>query len=727
MRIARFLALAQALALAAALPAQGFEFLPGASYDASVPTLRAVAGHEFGERITSHAESARYLQALAAGSRRAALVRYGETWEGRALWYLVIGSEANVARLQAIKQGMQALADPRDLADERAQALIADLPAVVWLAYAVHGNEISGTDAGLLTAYHLLAAERDAVAEAARERCVVVIDPLQNPDGRDRFVHYFEQTRGRWPDADSQAAEHNEAWPGGRTNHYLFDMNRDWFALTQPETRGRVAAFLEWYPLVYVDLHEMGSNSSYYFAPPAQPFNPELTDDQHRWLEAFGRNNAAWFDRFGFDYFTRETFDSFYPGYGEGWPMFHGAIGMTYEQASVRGLVVKRDDEVTMHYRDSVQRHFAASLATIETAARDRDGLLRSFLAYRRGAVRRGREAEAKEYVLPPGRDPDRVRKLVRLLLAQGIEVRRADAAFTHPRVQPLLGGEAQERVFPVGTFVASRAQPAGRLLETLFARHQDMGEKFIAEQERLRRKRLGTEIYDVTAWSLPLLFDVECWAGLHATESGLTPLREAPGRDGRAPDRAAAVAYLVPWGSAAAARALAAMLREDLRVHAADKAFALAGRDFPAGSLLVKAKGNPPDLLARLQRIAADSGVEVVGTDTAWVDAGIGFGSDRVRFLKKPRIALAWGEGTNSSSAGWARYLLEQEYGLSVTAVHARALGRAELDRYNVVVLPSGAYGAALGAAAERLQEWVSTGGTLVALGEASLWLAAE
>ncbi|MEE9171047.1 MAG: M14 family metallopeptidase, partial [bacterium] len=356
--------------------AKNFDFYPNASYDPAIPTLKQVVGHSWGERITSHGEMERYLQALAEASGNVELVEYAKTWEGRALYYLIIASEKNMARLDEIKDGMQKLADPRKISSAEADDLIKSLPSIAWLAYGVHGNEISSTDAGLLTAYHLVASKNDTVAKSVLANTVVIIDPMENPDGRDRFVNYFRQTRGRWPNADQKAAEHNEDWPGGRTNHYLFDMNRDWFALTQPETRGRVKAYLEWYPQVFVDLHEMGSNSTYYFAPPADPLNPEMPPEQRKWLERFGRNNARWFDRMQFDYFTREVFDSFYPGYGEGWPMFQGSIGMTYEQASARGLVVKREDETTMHYRDTVQHHLISSLATAETAAAQHESLL---------------------------------------------------------------------------------------------------------------------------------------------------------------------------------------------------------------------------------------------------------------------------------------------------------------------------------------------------------------
>ncbi len=400
--IRRILALVLLAAFATPAAAQGkFEFWPGASYDSRIPTIRQVLGYDAGERITSHTNLMKYLEALAgAVPNQVKLFEYGKTWEGRKLIYAAVGSEANIKRLDSIREAMQRLADPRRTTAAEAKQLIADLPAVIWLGYGVHGNEISSPDAALLTAYHLVASRNDRVVDDILSNAVVLIDPIQNPDGRDRFVHNFEIAEGLEPDAHPLAAEHNEPWPGGRTNHYYFDMNRDWFALTQPETVGRVRALQQWYPLVFVDLHEMGSDSTYYFAPEAVPYNPHLAKDQRESLDLFGRNNAKWFDQYGFSYFTREVYDAFYPGYGASWPAYYGSVAMTYEQASVRGLLVRRSDETSMHFRDSVRHHFVASVSTAETAARNREKLLNDFYRYRQTAIQEGASEQIKAYVL---------------------------------------------------------------------------------------------------------------------------------------------------------------------------------------------------------------------------------------------------------------------------------------------------------------------------------------
>src|SRR5688572_1958332 len=404
------------------------ELAPGARYDPKVPTIERVLGHDYGEKITTPEEIPVYFRALnEAAPDRTRLTEYARSWEGRPLWLFVIASAERIAALDSVKADLRRVADPRSLSAADADRLVRELPVVTWLMHGVHGDEISSSDAALAEAYHLLAAQNDPDVELVRRDSIVVIDPMQNPDGRARFIVNNLLGAAASPDPNPSAAEHVEPWPGGRSNHYLFDMNRDWFSQSQPETRGRIAAMLEWFPHVVVDLHEMGGDSSYYFAPPAHPINPHVTRAQTEAFDLFGRANAARFDERGFAYFVRENYDEFYPGYGDSWPIFHGAIGMTYEQASPRGLVWRRRDGDLLTYRDAIVRHFTAALTTAITAARHREQLVREFLEYRRGAVSEGERGAVREYVIVPGHDPSRARLLARTLVTQGIEVRRAD------------------------------------------------------------------------------------------------------------------------------------------------------------------------------------------------------------------------------------------------------------------------------------------------------------
>lgn len=384
--------------------------------DPAIPTLTESVGHAPGTRITSPEEAIAYLKALErAAPNRMRMVEYARSWEGRPLYYVVLSAPENMARLDAIRSDLAAISN--------GQASNGDALPVTWLAYGVHGNEISSTDASLMMAYHLLAAQGDARVDQIMQDSIVIIDPMQNPDGRARFVHNFRGSLGLEPIADRQSAEHDEPWPSGRVNHYLFDLNRDWFTLSQPESRGKVAAIRQWNPVVTVDIHEMGGDESYFFSPAADPLNPNITEAQKRAYELIGRNNAAWFDRLGQPYFTREVYDLFYPGYGDTWNTLQGAVGSTYEQGSARGLVFERRDGTMLTYADGVRNHFVTSLSTAETVARNADRFLSDYAAYRASAIRG--EAGRGTYVIDLSQRRWNAEALGRRLAAQGIVVRR--------------------------------------------------------------------------------------------------------------------------------------------------------------------------------------------------------------------------------------------------------------------------------------------------------------
>jgi hypothetical protein len=691
-------------------PAGAQGLAPGVSYDPAIPTLESVVGHDPGEAITTPEEVGRYLEALAkAAPDRTRLVKYATSWEGRPLHYLVVGSPERIARIDDIRRGLQALG--AGAAD--AERLIADLPVVVWLIHGVHGNEISSSDAALQEAYHLLAARGNADVDVTMREALVIIDPMQNPDGRQRFVTSNLLGRAMEPDPEPASAEHDEPWPGGRSNHYLFDMNRDYFAQSQPETQGRARVMLEWFPQVVVDLHEMGGNSSYYFAPPADPINPFITDAQRKWLETIGKANANEFDRRGFGYFVREVYDAFYPGYGDSWPGFHGAVSMTYEQASPRGLAFRRENGTLLTYKDAVTHHFTAAITTAVTAARNRERMLRDFLEYRRSAIAMGQQG-TREYLIAPGPDPSRAERLARLLASQGVQVKRAEEAF-----------QSGSRSMPRGTFIVPLAQPAGRLVRNLLDPDVKMDEAFLKEQDRRRKARLNDQIYDVTAWSLPLMFDVDVVASDRASS---VRTREVTADEAPAPIAAppsGTIGFLMPWGSGAAATAAEA-LRQGIGVNTTDEAFTHGGRKYAIGTAFIRLAGQPDDAVSKLQQIARKHGAELLPIAETWTEQGISLGSSRVASLKAPRVLLAWDAPTSSLSAGWARYILERRFGVRVTAMRTSTLQNFNMSGYDVLVLPSGSYNYSEDAL-RRLKDWIRNGGTLITLAEATRWAARD
>ena len=721
----RLFALALLLVIAAAPTGPGraaepFATWPGVAYDSDVPTIEQVLGYAPGSRITRPADALRYLEALAEHApERLKIVEYAESWEGRPLVYAIIARPETMSGLEDVKADIAALADPRRTSQAEAQEIIARLPGTVWLSYGVHGNEISSTDAALLSAYHLLAAQDETTARIL-ENTIVFIDPSQNPDGRARFTHHYEQNLGLEAQGDRLAAEHDEPWPGGRTNHYLFDLNRDWFRISQPETKGRIDALRDWLPLVLVDAHEMGGDSTYFFAPEAVPYNPHLTQDQKDNLGLFGRNHAGYFDRFGIDYFTREIFDAFYPGYGASWPSYYGGIAMTYEQASPRGRVFARYDGSELSYAAAVRNHYVTSISTAEVVADNREKLLRDFYDYRRTAIEEGQNGEVRSYLLPRQADQAGADTLARLLARQGVEVGRLDS-------QTRICG----RSYAAGSYAIDMAQPDKRRIAVLMAEHVPMSEDFVAEQKRRIAKALPDQIYDVTAWSLPMLFNVEAHACDEQVAASATPVEGTAPLERTLSNPDASVAFLVPWGEASSAHLLALALREGLKVKSPDEGFTLEGERYPAGTLIFEVAANSADLAERLGRLAAATGARVIGVDTSWVTEGPSFGSRRTPVHRVPKIAMAWDDPTQSYSAGNTRFLIERRYGTPVTPIRTDRLKRADLAGYDVLVLPEqtgfrGSYRDVFGKdGAENLRQWVARGGVLVALGSATRFLA--
>lgn len=702
------------LCLATAASAQEQELWPGATYDPAIPTIQQVLGHDHGAVITPPEGVAAYLQALQkAAPTRSRLIEYARTWEDRPLWLFVVGSPERIAKLEEVKADLRRLADPRGVPAADQERLVQELPVVVWLVHGVHGNEISSADAALAEAYHLLAAQGDEGVDTVLRDALVLIDPMQNPDGRARFIFQNLLGRASAPDAAPYSAEHDEPWPGGRSNHYLFDMNRDWFAQSQPETRGRIKIGLEYVPQVTVDLHEQGGDNTYYFAPPADPFNPHITRSQIAAFELIGRANGARFDERGWPYFIREVYDAFYPGYGDSWPTFQGSIGMTYEQASARGLAFARRDGDTLTYRDGVMHHFNAAITTAITAARNRERFMRDYLEYRRSAIAEGETGPIREYLLVPGHDPSRAGLLARNLATQGIEVRRSEEPIT-------LAG----RTLPAGTFIVSNAQPTARMIRNLLDPITDQPADFIKRQEERRAMRLNDQIYDITAWNLPMLFDVELVTSPAAIGAKATLLPSGYDAPGSARTLAPAkLGYLMPWGSAAAALSADA-LKSGLRIRSVGGAFTHTGRRYSIGTALFRNNENPADLNARLAALAATHGAEIVPIDASWIDEGTSLGSNDVRALKSPKVLLVWDTPTQTLSAGWSRFVLERRFGQAVTAVRTSSLGRANLNDYDVVVMPSGNFGSTIAVPViNRLKDWLRAGGTLVTLAEATRW----
>lgn len=698
-------------------------------YDPAVPTPATVLGYELGERFTPHHMIVRYAETLARVSPRIRLDTLGRSFEGRELVLAFATSEANQQRLPTIRSEGARLADPRGASGGELDAIIGRMPVVVWLGYTVHGNEASGVEAALGMLYQL-AAGQDAATRAILDSTLLLIQPVQNPDGHERHVQDVLRMRTQCPGcydgADlpttTAALVHQGNWPGPRGSHYGFDMNRDWFILSHPETRAHVQVFNDWTPHVAVDLHEMGSSSTYFFAPPMDPVNKNVHGSIEKWWNIFAAANAAAFDPHGWSFFRREGYDEFYPGYGVSWPILTGAVGMTYEQASSGAGAVRRTDGTLMTLRDAASRHYTASFATALTAAQRRTERLHDFVEYRRSAVT---DPQGGWRSIVIGQDGQgRADSLAAKLLANGIEVQRLQRATTVGGAQRY-GRGTGSLALPAGSYVVDLAQPQGRLAKALLEPEAVLDSTFIREELESRRTGQGNRFYDVTAWSLPYTFRVDA-AWVRGTVGPTEPVRSlAPAAHPLPPE--SRYGYAFEPGSETAVRLLGALLRDSVRVWHAARSFRTGPHDFPRGAFIVRVASNEPSVHEKVRRHVQASGARVVALASAMVDAGTDLGSNSVRFIPAPRVALVGGTGVFGQTFGFAWYALEQRLQYPVVPISINALGTAALNDFDVVILPpAGGLNDLLGERGrQRLSTWVRDGGVLITLAGASDWAA--
>lgn len=694
-------------------------------FDPAVPTPVSVLGYEVGDRFTPHHLLLRYLDAVAAASRRVTLDTVARTFEGREMVLAIVTSERNQARLEAIRRDAALVADPRTGSAADVAAAARRLPAIVWLGHSVHGNEASGVEAGIALLYQL-AAGGDAATLAILDSVVVLIDPSQNPDGHERHVHDVERARSALGVPSlSDAMIHRGSWPGARTSHYYFDLNRDWFLNSHPESRGRAATFLRWWPHVAVDLHEQGSEASYFFAPPMEPINKNVDASILKWWDIFAAANGAAFDANGWPYFRREGYDEFYPGYGVSWPTLTGAAGMTFEQASSVGGAIGRRDGTVLTLRDAARFHYTAAWATLGVTARRASERVEDYRRFRAETAAETTPRPFRAVVL--ARDPDgRADSLVQRLATNGIVVQRTTAGQTVPATR---FGETASRPTQIesGSYVVDLAQPQGRLAKALLEPEAELDSVFIREELENRRVGMADRFYDLTAWSLPFTHRVSAWTTA-ALPGRLEPVRwiaSPPSSFARAQS-----AYAFEPGSEASLRMLARLLAGGTKVWFAPRAFTVAGKAFPRGAFLVRVAPNGPTVHERVSEAAAESGAIVTPVATAAVDAGTDLGSNSVRYLPAPRVGLLGGGPINGNSFGFAWFAFDQRLRYPVVSIDVQSVAGAALDSLDVIVVPhaSGGLDRAFGdAGRDRLAAWVRSGGTLVTLQGATSWLASE
>ncbi|MBD3235059.1 MAG: hypothetical protein GF315_15155 [candidate division Zixibacteria bacterium] len=705
-------------------------YFPNGTYDNLIPEPGDIIGYPLGKKPVRHDKVVAYVKELAEVSPIVELHQYAETHEGRPLYYLIISSPRNMSRLADIKSSTGKLADPRILSDHSdVNNIVENTPAIAWMAYSVHGDELSGTDASLQLAYQL-AAGTDDLTERIRENVVVLIDPCENPDGRERYLSMLQVYGSKTPNYDKSSVQHNGVWPSGRTNHYLFDLNRDYFAVTQPETKGRVKTIVEWNPQLVVDAHEMWADATFLFSPPRQPINKNTPQNVLKWYDIFSRDQAQAFDRYGWSYYSGDWNEQWFPGYGSAWPTFLGAVGILYEQAGVQGESVLQHDDYLLTYRESVHHQFVSSIANLTTLADNRKEILSDYHQTKKRIIKQGDKDDLTFLFVPDGNEK-RMNRFVNSLMTQGIEVSVAQDEFKAKELQGIYESDIDSRTFPAGTYMVSTAQPAGALAKAILEFDPRLDHEFLKKERRGLEKEKDSYMYEASAWSMPLAYGLDAYMTNKSFRVNAARLTEIKSIAGRLINPNATYGFLINNEGESKSLALVELYAENLTIYTGMKPFTIDGIAYNGGSLLIRRQNNPENLSDILQSVAQKSGVEIRGVNTARVEEGYDLGSTKFRLLIEPHIALCTGTPLDWGDFGTLWYIIDHELGIPHSLIEFTALNRSNIDKYNVLIMPSvwGGAGSAksvLGKhGASRLRDWMRDGGTLICVGNSAIYAA--
>ena len=658
-------------------------------------------GYKIGTRDTPHWKIVSFFQQVAASaSANVKLEQYGQTNESRPLLLSFISSADNISRLEQIRSNNMRLAN---LAKDKAAPIEEGAPAIVWLSYNVHGNETSSSEAAMMTIWALVDPSNTKTKEWLKNT-VVVIDPCINPDGRDRYVNWFNSIVGKNMNPSLNAREHREPWPGGRTNHYNFDLNRDWAWQTQIESQQRMKLYNQWLPYVHVDFHEQGINNPYYFAPAAQPFHEVITPWQRDFQVAIGKNHAKYFDANGWLYFTKEVFDLFYPSYGDTYPIYNGAIGMTYEQGGgpAGGLGALTDEGDTLTLLDRATHHYTTGLSTIEISSLNASKLVKEFRKFFNDAVSSG-VGEYKTYLIKNSNaDRERINSLMALLDKNGIQYEFAGGSskgtFTGYNY---FSGKDDGFTIEGGDLMVHSQQPRSAMIKVLF---------------EPKSKLVDSNTYDITAWSLPYVYGLKTFGSKTKLQSsaGASPATVTN-------NVSDAYGYVVAWQGMQSVKTMATLMKQGVKVRFSESPFEINSQKFDRGSLIIIKKSNEKfgsSLSSIINQACNANNVKAHTITTGFVDKGFDFGSSKIHFMKAPRVALLTGEGVGSGSAGEIWNFFEQSIDYPITLINANDFGRISWSDYDVIIMPSGNYRFLTEkTSADQLKDWISKGGRLVAL----------
>ncbi len=652
---------------------------------AQVKTPAEFLGYELGSQFTRHSDVVKYFESVAANSDWVTYQTYGKTNERRPLTYAVISTPENILNLETIK------ANNRKNAGLDAGG-VSSTPeiAIVWLSYNVHGNEASSTEVAMNTLYKLLTENKDYLSNT-----VVIIDPCVNPDGRDRYVNWFNENTASPYNTDPQATEHNEPWPGGRANHYLFDLNRDWAWATQVETQQRLVVYNQFMPQIHVDFHEQEINAPYYFAPAAEPFHEIITDFQKEFQTEIGKNNAKYFDEKGRLYFTRERFDLLYPSYGDTYPLYMGAIGMTYEKAGGgrAGLGINTSQGYVLTLKDRLEDHTTTGLSTVEIAHKNAGRLNTEFHKFFTE-----NNTNIKNYVMQG--NEDNINALAKLLDRHEIKYGFANGKVSGFNYTEGKAGSLEAK----NALVVSTNQPRGKMVKALFEANT----------------KLSTPLtYDITAWSLPYAYGFEAVESSSLVSSNNSKnavvINNVP--------NTSAAGYLAKWDSMDDAAFLSDLLQNNINVRFSEKELSFEGKKYGRGSLVITRSDNfsNKEFDSKLVEIANKYNRKLTAAATSFADKITDFGSPDIKLINKQKVAVLQGERTYSLSYGSVWYFFEQELHYPITSINTDDFEDFNLSKYNILVMPDGGYSSLLNDdGLKKIKDFVSNGGKVIAIANA-------
>jgi hypothetical protein len=719
-----------------------FDFYTRGAYRAEVPRPQTLLRYDVGDFHTTYAQMEKYIEGVSLSAPdRVRIFDIGETNEHRMMHIVAISAPENIARLDEIKANNARLTDSRRTSPTEASAITQNNPLIAWMAYTIHGNESASFEAMMQVVYQLAASNEPATLDILKNTVVLVVTG-ENPDGHERFVTWYNSVATG--NADRSALEHREPWTVyGRVNHFRFDLNRDNLAVTQVETKNMQRAFFEWNPQIAVDHH--GQPSQFHFPPAALPINPNLPQpNTNKWLEVFGRANAAQFDAQKWDFYVRDIFDLFYVGYWDSFPALNGATGMTYETdgGGFKGLRWTRDDGSIATLRSAIAKHYVASLTTLETAAKNRAQRLQDFYDFRRTGMEETRTEKLKRIVIDPSRDRVKTAEMIENLQRMKIEVSVANASFNSASAHnyETKTAPAERRNFPAGSYVIDLNQPQKRLIKAILEQDTPQDDAFIKDNlNRFKRNELRGKsqtkedygFYDITAWSLPLAFGIDAFWTEDAGAISSAPVTAEyleNAKRGSVTGRAQ-IAYLIPYETDTAGVMAIRLLKENYRVAVSTKPLNAAGKTWKRGTFVVRVTRNPERVHEAVARMARELGVQAIAVNTGFSEEGDNsVGGESVVALQMPKIAMVADEAVDQTSYGSLWWTLDR-YGIEFTPLTIANIRGGAINRYNVLIMPDGAAGRYFGAfgsgGISGLKEWISKGGTLLTVRGASVFAA--